>query len=174
MTLTGSQEIERRKASGNLVGTEVAVFGKYWGSKLSIPQPQLPDDVDVGGFYIDYVLARLTKTGEVVWAGIGRAVFATGYAGEARSLESQRAAVHILRRAGLIVRILAVAAPITKGRSDPSKRRLGRQTQFNNPLSYSPQSMRHCPRARLPHTLESPPIPRHSPPASTADGRVCP
>jgi hypothetical protein len=63
--LTGSQEIERRVASGNLAGTEVAVFGKYWGSELSIPQPQLPDDVDVGGFYIDYVLARLTKTGEV-------------------------------------------------------------------------------------------------------------
>lgn len=42
----------------------------------------------------------------MVWVGIKRAVFATGYAGEARWLESQRAAVHILRRAGVVVRVL--------------------------------------------------------------------
>lgn len=44
----------------------------------------------------------------IVWAGIRRAVFATGYAGEAHWLESQRAAVHILRNAGVTVRVLAV------------------------------------------------------------------
>lgn len=44
----------------------------------------------------------------IVWAGISRAVFATGYAGEARWLESQRAAVHILRNAGVTVRVLTV------------------------------------------------------------------
>lgn len=49
-----------------MTGNEVAVFGKYWGSELSIPQPQQPDDeADIGGFYIDYVLARLSKTGEM-------------------------------------------------------------------------------------------------------------
>jgi dCMP deaminase len=45
----------------------------------------------------------------IVWAGIKRAVFATGYAGEARWLESQRAAVHILRKAGVVVRVLTVS-----------------------------------------------------------------
>jgi dCMP deaminase len=42
----------------------------------------------------------------IVWAGIGRGVFAAGYAGEARWLQSQRAALHILRKAGVTVRVL--------------------------------------------------------------------
>lgn len=44
----------------------------------------------------------------IVWAGITRAVFAAGYAGEARWIASQRAALHILRNAGVTVRILTV------------------------------------------------------------------
>jgi dCMP deaminase len=47
----------------------------------------------------------------IVWVGIKRAVFATGYAGEARWLDSQRAAIHILRKAGVVVRVLPVHAP---------------------------------------------------------------
>jgi dCMP deaminase len=46
----------------------------------------------------------------IVWAGIDRAVFATGYAGEAHWLKSQQAARHILRRAGVTVRILKVGS----------------------------------------------------------------
>ena len=38
--LTTSAQIIRLKASGSLTGNEVAVFGNYWGSELSIPQPQ--------------------------------------------------------------------------------------------------------------------------------------
>lgn len=45
----------------------------------------------------------------IVWAGIRRAVFAVGYAGEARWLQSQRAALHILRKAGVTVRILNIS-----------------------------------------------------------------
>jgi len=64
--LTKSDEISRLKAAGALTGNEVAVFGKYWGSELSIPQPKMPDDeVEIGGFFIDYVLARLSKSGEM-------------------------------------------------------------------------------------------------------------
>lgn len=65
VALTTSAKIQERKAAGSLTGNEVAVFGKYWGSELSIPQPQLPDDVEVSGFYIDYVLARLATDGAV-------------------------------------------------------------------------------------------------------------
>ena len=64
--LTSSSQIASLKAAGLLTGNEVAVFGKHWGSELSIPQPKTPDDeADVGGFYIDYVLARLDATGEM-------------------------------------------------------------------------------------------------------------
>lgn len=60
-----ADEIGRLKASDSLTGNEVAVFGKYWGSELSIPQPNNPDELETGGFFIDYVLARLSRTGEM-------------------------------------------------------------------------------------------------------------
>lgn len=64
--LASSTEIEELKKNGQLTGKEVAVFGKYWGSELSIPQPKTPDDeAEVGGFFIDYVLARLDEQGEM-------------------------------------------------------------------------------------------------------------
>ena len=64
--LSSARSIEEAKADGSLTGNEVAVFGKYWGSELSIPQPRLADDEgDAGGFYIDYVLARLNNAGDM-------------------------------------------------------------------------------------------------------------
>lgn len=65
VAISKAVNIAQLKASGALTGNEVAVFGKYWGSELSIPQPNNPDDADTGGFFIDYVLARLSKTGEM-------------------------------------------------------------------------------------------------------------
>lgn len=44
----------------------------------------------------------------IVWAGIKRAVFAGGFAGEQRWLESQRAALRILRDSGVTVRYLSL------------------------------------------------------------------
>lgn len=43
----------------------------------------------------------------IVWAGIKRAVFAGGFAGEQRWLASQRAALRILRDSGVIVSYLS-------------------------------------------------------------------
>ncbi|MBB3303153.1 MULTISPECIES: NotI family restriction endonuclease [Rhizobium] len=63
--LTPAAEITRRKDTGTLTGNEVAVFGKYWGSELSIPQPVDPDSDETGGFFIDYILARLSTDGEM-------------------------------------------------------------------------------------------------------------
>lgn len=44
----------------------------------------------------------------IVWAGISKAVFATGYGAEQRWQVSQRAAADILRLSGVTVRILTV------------------------------------------------------------------
>ena len=43
----------------------------------------------------------------IVWAGITRAVFPSGFAGEERWLASQRAALSMLREAGVTVRYLS-------------------------------------------------------------------
>lgn len=61
--LTTMQEIKRRRDANCIQGNEVAVFGKYWGNELSIPQPG--DEDLMGGFYIDYVLARLNPDGQL-------------------------------------------------------------------------------------------------------------
>lgn len=63
--LTPASEIADRKQAQTLTGNEVAVFGKYWGRELTIPQPRLDADESSGGFYIDYVLARLDQAGSV-------------------------------------------------------------------------------------------------------------
>jgi hypothetical protein len=65
VALTSAKELARLAAATSLTGNEVAVFGKYWGSELSIPKPRGDDVDDIGGFYIDYVLAHIDKTGAV-------------------------------------------------------------------------------------------------------------
>jgi hypothetical protein len=66
VALATSDQIEELKADKSLTGSQVAVFGKYWGSELSIPQPQVPDGSEAaGGFYIDYILARLDENGDL-------------------------------------------------------------------------------------------------------------
>jgi dCMP deaminase len=42
----------------------------------------------------------------ILWSGIGRAVFGAGYSGERRWLDSQRAAVEMLRASGVVVRVI--------------------------------------------------------------------
>lgn len=65
VAIAKAADIAFLKATGALTGNEVAVFGKFWGSELSIPQPNNPDELETGGFFIDYVLARLSRTGEM-------------------------------------------------------------------------------------------------------------
>ena len=64
--LTRANLIAQRRAAGTLTGNEVAVFGKYWGNELSIPQPRIADEDETSGFYIDYVMTRLNTAGEMV------------------------------------------------------------------------------------------------------------
>lgn len=66
VALTKAADIKSRKAAGTLTGFEVAVFGKYWGSELKIPQPRASAEDVTGGFYIDYVMARLNNAGAMV------------------------------------------------------------------------------------------------------------
>lgn len=66
VSLTRAAAIKVHKAAGTLTGNEVAVFGRYWGSELKIPQPKSSSDDVTGGFSIDYVLARLNTAGEMV------------------------------------------------------------------------------------------------------------
>lgn len=63
--LTPAAEIASLKLEGALTGLEVAVFGKYWGRELSIPKPKVEEGDDTGGFYIDFVLARLDTSGNM-------------------------------------------------------------------------------------------------------------
>lgn len=65
VALTPAAIIAELRLTQGLTGKEVAVFGKYWGSELSIPQPRGEDDDDLGGFFIDYVLARLRPDGSM-------------------------------------------------------------------------------------------------------------
>jgi hypothetical protein len=64
--LTKAADIKAHKLVGTLTGNEVAVFGRYWGSELKIPQPKASDEDVTGGFSIDYVLARLNMAGDMV------------------------------------------------------------------------------------------------------------
>jgi hypothetical protein len=66
VSLTKSADIKARKAAGTLTGKEVAVFGRYWGSELKIPQPKASSEDVTGGFSIDYVLALLNTAGDMV------------------------------------------------------------------------------------------------------------
>lgn len=64
VALTSADRIKQLKDACKLTGKEVAVFGKYWGSELSIPQPSGGEE-QIGGFYIDYVMARLDTDGKM-------------------------------------------------------------------------------------------------------------
>lgn len=64
--LLNATDLSASKAAGTLTGNEVAVFGKYFGSELSIPQPKLATQlIGKGTFFIDYILAKVDFTGSI-------------------------------------------------------------------------------------------------------------
>jgi hypothetical protein len=64
--LINAQELKASLAAGMLTGKEVVVFGKYFGSELSIPQPKLATQlIGKGTFFIDYILAKVDQTGSI-------------------------------------------------------------------------------------------------------------
>jgi len=65
VVLTSAEVRAELSMSASFCGNEIAVFGKYWGRELSIPQPRNEEGEEAGGFYIDYVLARLDSLGRV-------------------------------------------------------------------------------------------------------------
>ena len=48
-----------------LTGKEVAVFGKYWGKELPLPRPKGGKTGASSTYYVDWILAKLTATGEL-------------------------------------------------------------------------------------------------------------
>ncbi len=57
---------ERHSGLGDaLTGKEVVVFGKYWGNELPLPRPKGAKATRVSTYYVDWILAKLTATGEL-------------------------------------------------------------------------------------------------------------
>jgi hypothetical protein len=62
--LINAPSLKNLKSNNTVTGNEVVVFGKYFGSELSIPQPKLAKElIGKGAFFIDYILAKIDRTG---------------------------------------------------------------------------------------------------------------
>lgn len=48
-----------------LSGKEVVVFGKYWGNELPLPRPKGVKANKSSTYYVDWILAKLTATGDL-------------------------------------------------------------------------------------------------------------
>jgi len=51
------------KEKGELTGREVVAFGKGWGGELPLPRPKRNDGSKSGAYYVDWILAKIGKTG---------------------------------------------------------------------------------------------------------------
>ncbi|AHG65488.1 NotI family restriction endonuclease [Advenella mimigardefordensis] len=51
---------EAKLASSETGGSRIAVFGKEWGGELRLPQPR-----GTGGYYVDWILAKLDDSGNL-------------------------------------------------------------------------------------------------------------
>lgn len=64
--LVKAGDIGTLAAAGALKGDEVAVFGKYWGQELPLRRPPGVDAKKVGNYYMDWILARVDSSGNLV------------------------------------------------------------------------------------------------------------
>lgn len=58
-------EAKTRHTSGILTGTEVAVFGRYWGQELPLPRPPGVEAQSTKKYYVDWILAHLDASGQL-------------------------------------------------------------------------------------------------------------
>lgn len=58
-------EIQERCLNKTIAGNEVAVFGRYWGQELPLPRPAGASSGEKRKFYVDWILARISKKGEL-------------------------------------------------------------------------------------------------------------
>jgi hypothetical protein len=66
LELVSPEAHEIRRRAGKLTGSELVVFGKYFGGELGIPTPPgLEEDEAKGSFYIDFLLAKPDSQGKV-------------------------------------------------------------------------------------------------------------
>ena len=54
-----------RIANGSMTGSEVAVFGRYWGQELPLPRPPGAGAAGTRTYYVDWILAKLDALGSV-------------------------------------------------------------------------------------------------------------
>jgi hypothetical protein len=57
--------VQPRVAAGRMTGSEVVVFGRYWGQELPLPRPPGAGRADVHNYYMDWILAKLEVDGSV-------------------------------------------------------------------------------------------------------------
>ena len=58
-------EVTRRVAVAEISGSEVVVFGRYWGQELPLPRPRTKRTGSVGNYYLDWILAKLNANAEL-------------------------------------------------------------------------------------------------------------
>src|SRR5579859_7856507 len=59
IALFRAHEIPSRIANGQMTGSEVVVFGRYWGSELPLPRPPGAGPQAARNYYMDWILAKV-------------------------------------------------------------------------------------------------------------------
>ena len=64
--LVARQEAIDRIRAGTFTGEEAVIFGKGFGGEISIPAPKPNGKAGSGSFHIDFIVAKLNRSGEVL------------------------------------------------------------------------------------------------------------
>ena len=63
--LVKASEVRGLAEAGLLTGSEVAVFGRYWGQELPLQRPKGKNAENSGSYFMDWILARLDAQGKL-------------------------------------------------------------------------------------------------------------